>query len=401
MCARTKSLVAATWLIALFTLCEVAVAEDVYGDDGGYSAFSYGKKGLQYQSLDGNNYLWFGVRLQSRYTISRTVQEMLPGEPVRRESDIKVNRGRLKLGGHLISPAFAVYSEYDFTKDTLLDLRVTYKFAPWLSLRVGQWKSEFNRERIDSSGSQQFAERSVATPWFTIDRQKGIALSGRVGKGKSWDTSYWIGRLSGAGRGGSLSDAEGLWLGRVQWNPGGKLLDFSQSDISRHEPGAASIAIALVSGESRYTKFSSAGGGELPGFPAGEPDQYRIQQILLETAWQKRGFSWQQELHWKTVTDNRNGTKRKLVGGYLQAGMFLSGIRSSVPKPLELAVRYASVDPDEPGGNSVDREVTMVANWFFSGHRNKLTLDLGRFQRRLAPENDTGYRVRLQWDWSF
>lgn len=391
----------ATWLIALFTLCEVAAAEEVSGDATDYSAFSYGKKGLQYESQDGNNFLWFGVRLQSRFSNSRITQDMLPGEPVEKESDIKVNRGRFKLGGHLISPTLAVYSEYDFTKNNLLDLRVTYKFAPWLSLRVGQWKSEFNRERIDSSGSQQFVERSVATPWFTIDRQKGIALSGRVGKGEAWDTSYWIGRLSGAGRGGSLSDAEGLWLGRVQWNLGGRLLDFSQSDLSRHEPGAGSIAIAMVSGESRYTSFSSTGGGELPGVPVGESDQYRIQQILLETAWQKHGFSWQQELHWKTVTDNRNGTKRRLVGGYAQAGMFLSEIWSSVPQPLELAVRYASVDPDDNSANSIDREVTTAANWFFNGHRNKLTFDLGWFQRRLAPENDTGYRVRLQWDWSF
>jgi hypothetical protein len=38
--------------------------------------------------------------------------------------------------------------------------------------------------------------------------------SGRFGEGRSYDSSYWFGWLSGSGRGGSASDGEGLWLGR-------------------------------------------------------------------------------------------------------------------------------------------------------------------------------------------
>ena len=182
------------------------------------SNISYGPKCLQYESDDGNNFLWFGVRLQTRLSNSKIRQEDLPGDPVDTNSDITVNRGRLKLGGHLVSPKFTVYTEYDFTSDILLDLRATYAFSDWLSIRVGQWKSNYNRERIDSSGAQQFVERSVSTPWFTIDRQKGVMASGRVAKGKRFDSSYWFGRLSGAGRGGDLSDADGLWLARYQWN---------------------------------------------------------------------------------------------------------------------------------------------------------------------------------------
>jgi len=43
----------------------------------------------------------------------------------------------------------------------------------------------------------------------------------------------------------------------------------------------------------------------------------------------------------------------------------------------------------------------MGSNWFFNGHRNKLSLDLSHVVRLQAPETDTSYRVRLQWDWSF
>jgi hypothetical protein len=363
--------------------------------------FSYGDQGLQFDDGTGNNFLWFGVRLQTRWSDSEVTQDDLPGAPSSSDSDFALNRGRLKLGGHLFSPALAIYSEYDFVDSRLLDLRATYKFTDWLSVRLGQWKSEFNRERIDSSGKQQFVERSVVTPWFTIDRQQAIMASGRIGKGSRGDTSYWFGWLSGAGRGGDTSDADGLWLGRAQWNFNGRVLGFSQSAIGRPREPAGSVAVAVVTGRSGYTAFSSAGGGQLPGFSEGEPDQYRLQQVMIETAYQHGGFSWQQELHWKNIDDELAGETRRLVGGYAQAGMFFSEIYASFPEPLEFAIRFARVDPNRDLGDDTEKEYTLASNWFFKGHRNKLTLDLSRVIRRQAPETDTSNRIRLQWDWSF
>jgi len=208
------------------------------------SIFSYGNHGLQFDDGSGNNYLWFGVRLQTRWSSSEVTQDALPDNPVTSESELKLNRGRLKLGGHLVSPDSTIYSEYDFTKNRLLDLRATYAFTEWLSIRIGQWKSQYNRERTDSSGAQQFVERSIATPWFTLDRQKGVMASGRIGKGRLLDTSYWTGLLSGAGRGGDLSDADGLWMTRLQWNVTGEVLKFSQSALDRPKKGLGSVVVA-------------------------------------------------------------------------------------------------------------------------------------------------------------
>lgn len=389
----------------ILIVCASAVVSDSVAADSEStpdpSGFSYGSKGLQYESADGNNFLWFGVRLQARYTNSAIDHDDFPGQPSEEGADVKLNRGRLKLGGHLVSPRFTVYTEYDFTKDQLLDLRATYEFAPWLSIRVGQWKSEFNRERIDSSGAQQFVERSIATPWFTIDRQKGISASGRFGAGKAYDSSYWFGRLSGAGRGGDLADAEGLWMARYQWNFTRRVLGFSQSDIGRRDKPAGSIAIAAMSGDSMYTAFSSSGGGQLPGYSAGQSDRYHIRQSMLETAWQYRGFSWQQELHWKNIKDSVTNTEQSIVGGYAQTGMFFAEVWQKFPEPLEFALRYAFVDPNEEPDNKIEREYVLAANWFFKGHRNKLTADFGRVDRRDDTFSQTETRIRLQWDVSF
>lgn len=384
--------------------CTGVLANSAYAQaqsDASNSGFSYRSKGFQYQSAGGNNFLWFGVRLQARYSSSNIDQDDELGQPDENSSEAKINRGRFKLGGHLFSPRFTVYSEYDFTKDQLLDLRATYEFTDWLSIRVGQWKSQYNRERIDSSGAQQFVERSIATPWFTIDRQKGIVASGRLAAGKAIDSSYWFGRLSAAGRGGTGDDEDGFWMGRYQWNFTRRVLGFSQSDIARHDKPAGSVALAAVSGDSRYTRFSSAGGGQLPGYSDGVPGQYRIRQAMLETAWQYRGFSWQQELHWKNVTDTVAMTEQRIVGGYAQAGMFFSEVWSVVPKPLEFALRFAMVDPGSSNDNTVEREATLAANWFFKGHRNKLTADVSRLVRHYVSDSETESRLRVQWDVSF
>jgi hypothetical protein len=345
--------------------CLVVMIGGAHADESTQEAqagyFSYGKQGVQFDDGTGNNFLWFGARLQTRWASTKVTQDELPGAPISESSDMAVNRGRLKLGGHLVRPAFTVYTEYDIVDSRLLDLRATYRFNDWLSIRVGQWKSEFNRERIDSSGKQQFVERSVVTPWFTIDRQQAIMASGRLGKGGRGDTSYWFGWLSGAGRGGDTPDADGLWLARAQWNLTGQVLDFSQSALKRPEQGVGSVAIAAVTGRSGFTAFSSKGGGQLPGLADGEPDQYRLQQVMIEIAYHRGVFSWQQELHWKSVDDRLSGETRRLVGGYAQAGMFLAEVFDSFPEPL----------------------------------------DVSRIVRRQAPDTDTSNRVRLQWDWSF
>jgi phosphate-selective porin OprO/OprP len=43
----------------------------------------------------------------------------------------------------------------------------------------------------------------------------------------------------------------------------------------------------------------------------------------------------------------------------------------------------------------------IAANWFFNGHRNKLTADISRNVRKYATDNEAETRFRFQWDVSF
>ena len=360
--------------------------------------FRFGSKGLQFTSADGQTDLWAGLRIQGR-------TDTLPGQ-IRSASDLRpppngateVKRARIKGGGTLFTESLEIYSEYDFPSETLLDFRGTWHVGDFLSIRVGQWKSEFNRERIDSSGKQQFVDRSLSNYWFTLDRQLGASLQFRLGEGTSLDSSVWLEYLSGEGRGGNFGSDVGLGMMRWQWNPQGRVLGFSQGDLDRTKEFTSGVAFGAVYGDSHYTRFSSSGGGQLPGYSHGD---YRLIQLMFETAAKWRGWSWQQELHWKDIEDRNSGTNQSVFGGYAQIGSFPSEYFTSFPKPLELVARVAHVTPDVSLPGYGQWESTLGANWYFNGHRNKISADVSALNFDDPAGGESDVRFRLQWDISF
>ena len=73
------------WLIFATTVSAADTDADQSAEqimqESAASGFAYGKKGLQFTSANGNNFLWFGVRLQVRFASSTIQQVELPGQP--------------------------------------------------------------------------------------------------------------------------------------------------------------------------------------------------------------------------------------------------------------------------------------------------------------------------------
>ena len=136
-------------------------ASVVLNSDGSQGTWYYGKKGLTYDP-EGPTNLWIGVRLQTRFDDYPGQNPSAADLRLERDSELDLNRGRLKGGGPLGAEWLDVYFEYDQPSGYLLDLRATLQLGEQLFLRVGQWKSDFNRERIDSSGKQQVTVRSIS-----------------------------------------------------------------------------------------------------------------------------------------------------------------------------------------------------------------------------------------------
>ena len=202
------------------------------------------------------------------------------------------------------------------------------------------------------------------------------------------------------GRGNSNNDNEGMmYMGRVQWNPNGKALGFSGSDIEFHENFVGAVALAAVTNTSPYTSFSTSGGGQLFGFEPGENGQYKVDQFLVETAFKYKGLSWQQELHYKNIDDRINLNETPLMGYYVQLGYLPHYQFQNIPKALEIFARHSYYDADTNRNGNSNYEYTLGLNWFFKGHKNKLTLDYSYLEyNEFDPLFRSGNRVRLQWD---
>lgn len=316
---------------------------------------------------------------------------------------IGINRARMKVGGHAFKPNFKYYLEYELWAGKLLDFRAMYEISPALNVKIGQWKAQYSRERIISSGKQQTGDRSILNFAFTLDRQQGISLYGRLKGSGAIDFNYWVSVFMGTGRGANENDDDHLmWMTRWQWNALGEPVAFTGSDMRDNNPLALSFALAAATNRSSFTRFSTNGGGQLPGFEEGLPGQYRIDQWLFESAAQYRGFSWQQEFHWKRINDKEENQSTLLIGNFFQLGYFVYHWLEILPKPLEIFTRYAIYDPDTDISNNFREEFTVGANWFFNKHRNKLTLEYSYLQFQDSPEAlQDGSRARLQWDVSF
>ena len=363
----------------------------------------HGSRGFEIATADGKYLLQLQFRLQFRYAYPFDSDPITFNDFSQIDQSVfKVNRSRIKVGGNAYQPWLKYNMEYEVGGNALLDFRVMLEKWPALNLKIGQWKVEYNRERFISAGSQQMMERSIINRAFTVDRQQGVSLYGRLKGPGLADFNYWAGVFTGTGRGATENDdTHMMWVLRGQWNFLGREVPLSGSDEEYHEKPAGVMAFAVATNRSPYTRFSTAGGGQLVGFEDGEPGQYRVNQWVEETAFKYRGFAWQQEFHWKGVKDRLNATTRKLVGAYFQGGYFFHHLWPAVPEPLELAARFAYYNPAVDLRGDLLREYVFAANWFLNGHLNKLTTDLTFFSFDFPAQGEQEkWRFRIQWDFS-
>jgi len=123
--------------------------------------------GLNLKSGSGNYSARLQWRAQLRYSNIDFDNDF--GNPNADSDELRLNRARFKLSGKLGASWLNYYTEYDFVRPALLDLWLAPKVSEALGFRIGQYKVPYNRERFDSSGKQQFAERSIVTSPFTLD----------------------------------------------------------------------------------------------------------------------------------------------------------------------------------------------------------------------------------------
>lgn len=365
---------------------------------------SKGKPGIKFESADKNYATTVNLRGQFRTSFPYDEEPTKLSDFENGTTDFQIRRARLKMSGHAYRPWLKYKMEYDLVGNTLLDLHFKIEKLPYLSLKIGRWKADYSLERIISSGSQQTLDRSIINRPFTIDRQNGVSLYGNIKGDGSLNFNYWAATFMGTGRTErSNDDSHLMYMLKTQWNINGRQLKRTGSDLKYHNKFTSIIALAGATNKSPYTRFSGSGGGQLEGFADGVAGHYRLNQYLIETAFKYKGWSWQQEYHWKEINDEINQMTTHLTGNYAQIGYFPTYSFNFIPKSLELFGRHAFYNPDLNIKNDTRYEYTLGANWFFNGHNNKLTLEYSHFDyNQIEPGIDeSSNRIYFQWDISF
>lgn len=400
------------FLILLFPLITLANAQEEdhdddplssaeLGDASPFTPLSFGD-GIEFHGPRNTFRMNLRFRMQNRADFNFFDQANAGGE--NHNFDWGVRRLRLRMNGNVYSPRLQYLLQLSFSRsdqdwsetefpNVIRDAMILYQLSENWYVGFGQGKLPGNRQRVISSGDQQFVDRSIVNRAFNLDRDFGLQVQYR----KSWSRSAfrWQGAVSsGMGRNQSIDANNRLfYITRLEYLPLGEFLrngDYFESDLA-FEPDLK-INIGLTSAFLDGSARANGAVGEIYTVN-GNPDQplvYRSPWIhYADTMMKWRGYSLYLEWVKRDVANPVLNTTQALLTGQginAQMGKMLS-------KRFEVAVRYSTILPENEvvSYHPRVRQWILGANYFVKGHRVKLQANLGRTE-----DIDTFMRLQME-----
>jgi len=345
--------------------------------------------GFTFKSPDDKFHLSIGGRLQARYTFTDT-------DGGQDTSEWRVRRMKMWLKGHAYTKALTYKMQANFvdggSSKLLEDAFLNYKLMDELQIELGQDKVPFARQELVSSGSQQFVDRSDATDTFKPAFDMGAMVHGEAAKGL---VNYTFGWFGGGGQSNvRSSNNDNAIAARLEINPFGAM-KHSESDLEMTEKPLVSIGAdyyrnKFITAETNNTTFYGKWLNKGAAFAANE--KIEVNQASADLAFKWMGASLQGEYFWAQGDGDTSNIVQRAQGYYAQAGYFV------IPKQLEVAARYSSVDPDRDVANNTHTEIQGAISYFFAKHDLKLQGDITNIhkQHSAGPTDDMQYRLQAQ-----
>lgn len=332
--------------------------------------FTYGK-GLGITSPDSLFSMNIRFRIQNRAAFQTESEDDLSISKV----EARVRRMRLRFDGFVYNPKLTYLIQLSFTRgdmdyeslgfpNIIRDAYVQYAFTKNFSVGFGQTKLPGNRQRINSSGDLQFADRSIVNSTFNIDRDFGAQFS--------YKAKFAVVRgaiSSGEGRNITNSDYGLAYTGRVDLLPFGHFTnggDYFEGDLAREQKPKVSIGVAYSHNEN-----TTRSGGQLGVF-LGTPTD--MQTEIIDFLYKYNGWAFSSEFMKRkaptpvSLDDDGNQTFVYIGHGENYQGSY--NFRSN----WEIAARYSVVTPDKEleGIEEKKEHYTLGVNKYFKGHRVKI-----------------------------
>jgi phosphate-selective porin OprO and OprP len=253
--------------------------------------------------------------------------------------------------------------------NVLRDANVSWQATPRLSLVAGQGKLPGNRQRVISSGEQQFADRSIVNAAYTIDRDVGLFAHYAVTDG-ALPFVLRAAVTGGEGRNAPVGDEGLAYTARLELLPLGVFTgggDYFDSDLRREPDGRLSIGLVLSRNDG-----ATRTGGQL-GRPLFE--QRGMTTGFVDVLYKHAGYSVSGEFARRVAPDpiTTDGVDTR----YVMAGDGVNVQAAYLTKAMiEPAIRFSQVTPHRDlaglSGAERQRQVSFGLTRFLKGHRVKV-----------------------------
>lgn len=392
-----------SWLWAiLFALLFSSSVEAQNRDSARGEKHVYAKfgKGINFIAPDSSMSLKFSTRFQTLFVAERPMVD-----DAKIEKELMIRRFRLKFDGFAFTPRLeykielalsnrdngAVIKQAADAANIVLDAALKYHLSKNTEVWFGQTKLPGNRERVISSQSLQFVDRSLVNSLYTLDRDLGIQLHHKFKLGAVVVKDKYAISL-GQGRNITLADTGGLsYTGRLEVLPFGEFTDkgdYFDSDLEREPTPKLSLAAGYSYNDDAIRK-----GGELGSFLKESRD---LKTFFADVMLKYRGWSLTSE-----YMDKQTSGSSILIdkSNYFQTGSGWNVQSGYLFKNnIEIAGRYSVVDPTaelkSDGFAEKIKEYTLGFSKYFVGHNLKVQTDISHL--RDFQNEDPSLRYRLQ-----
>lgn len=303
-------------------------------------------EGISFQSKDSLFYMKFRFRMQSRVGFNTTSANDLAIN----EWDARIRRLRLRGDGFILGEKLGYSVQLSFSRgdqdaentgvaNIIRDAVVFYNFNKNFYIAFGQSKLPGNRQRVNSSGQLQFAERSIVNSALTLDRDFGIKAYYR---NNIFNAVYQLkGAIStGEGRSVNSTDKGLAYTSRIEFLPFGDFKnggDYSEGDLERETKPKLSLA-----GGYSYNKATTNTGGQLGKNLFSGVD---MSTTIFDALFKYRGWAYAVE-YLKRTTDNPFTYNAANELSYAFEGKGINQQASYIFKNnIETAFRYSLLSP--------------------------------------------------------
>lgn len=261
---------------------------------------------------------------------------------------------------------------------------MNYRLLDEAQLRFGQDKVQFGRQFITVSTALQFVDLSVVTNAFVPGYDTGLMILGKIAGGL---VNYNVAGYGGLGQNTFRATSDNAFAARLTVNPFGDV-KYSESDVEYSlKPlvslGADFFRDTVNGSEANNLYFFGSKGWYGIGNPlmsaarrisAGEAIDFNTAGIDAVFKW--LGFSAQGEYFIGQADGQTTKNTLRAQGLYTQAGFFV------IPKKLELAARYAYLDPNRDVADDHWIETTGAISWYINNHNLKLHADYSNIHKQ-------------------